>query len=61
MFGDSIADSLNYVPEARELLGDGLDLRLEPPSGHRREAMRLDERDPPLARRLDDRATERVL
>jgi len=29
MFGDSIADSLNYVPEARELLGDGLDLRLE--------------------------------
>ena len=29
MFGDSIADSLNYVPDARELLGDGLDLRLE--------------------------------
>jgi hypothetical protein len=29
MFGDSIADSLNYVPEARELLGDGVDLRLE--------------------------------
>lgn len=29
MFGDSIADSLTYVPEARELLGDGLDLRLE--------------------------------
>ena len=29
MFGDSIADSLNYVPDARELLGDGIDLRLE--------------------------------
>ena len=29
MFGDSIADSLTYVPEARELLGDGIDLRLE--------------------------------
>jgi hypothetical protein len=29
MFGDSIADSLNYVPEARELLGRGIDLRLE--------------------------------
>jgi hypothetical protein len=29
MFGDSIADSLTYVPEARELLADGLDLRLE--------------------------------
>jgi len=29
MFGDSIADSLTYVPDARELLGDGLDLRLE--------------------------------
>jgi hypothetical protein len=29
MFGDSIADSLNYVPEARQVLGDGVDLRLE--------------------------------
>jgi hypothetical protein len=29
MFGDSIADSLNYVPDARKLLGDGVDLRLE--------------------------------
>ena len=29
MFGDSIADSLNYVPEAQELLGEGVDLRLE--------------------------------
>jgi len=29
MFGDSIADSLEYVPEARQLLGNGLDLRLE--------------------------------
>ncbi len=29
MFGDSIADSLDYVPEARELLGEGVDLRLE--------------------------------
>jgi hypothetical protein len=29
MFGDSIADSLTYVPEARELLGQGIDLRLE--------------------------------
>lgn len=29
MFGDSIAESLQYVPEARQLLGNGLDLRLE--------------------------------
>src|SRR5712691_7323756 len=29
MFGDSIAGSLAYVPEARDLLGEGLDLRLE--------------------------------
>ena len=29
MFGDSVADSLQYVPEARRLLGNGLDLRLE--------------------------------
>ena len=29
MFGDSIADSLTYVPEAREVLGEGVDLRLE--------------------------------
>jgi hypothetical protein len=29
IFGDSVADSLRYVPEARELLGNGLDLRLE--------------------------------
>jgi hypothetical protein len=29
MFGDSIAESLDYVPEARRLLGDGIDLRLE--------------------------------
>ena len=29
MFGDSIASSLEYVPEAREFLGQGLDLRLE--------------------------------
>jgi hypothetical protein len=29
MFGDSVADSLNYVREARELLADGIDLRLE--------------------------------
>jgi hypothetical protein len=29
MFGDSIADSFTYVPEARELLGEGVDLRLE--------------------------------
>lgn len=29
MFGDSIADSLNYVPDARTILGDGIDLRLE--------------------------------
>jgi hypothetical protein len=29
MFGDSIADSLNYVPEARAILGEGIDLRLE--------------------------------
>ena len=29
MFGDSVAGSLRYVPEAREILGDGLDLRLE--------------------------------
>jgi len=29
MFGDSIADSLAYVPEARQFLGEGLDLRLE--------------------------------
>jgi hypothetical protein len=29
MFGDSIADSLTYVPEARALLGEGVDLRLE--------------------------------
>ena len=29
VFGDSVADSLNYVPEARSLLGEGLDLRLE--------------------------------
>jgi hypothetical protein len=29
MFGDSVADSLSYVPDARGFLGDGLDLRLE--------------------------------
>ena len=29
VFGDSIADSLNYVPEARQFLGKGIDLRLE--------------------------------
>lgn len=29
LFGDSVADSLEYVPEARQLLGEGLDLRLE--------------------------------
>jgi hypothetical protein len=29
MFGDSIADSLNYVPDARAILADGIDLRLE--------------------------------
>lgn len=29
MFGDSIADSLNYVPDARTILADGIDLRLE--------------------------------
>jgi hypothetical protein len=28
-FGDSVAGSLAYVPQAREILGDGLDLRLE--------------------------------
>src|SRR5215831_4344384 len=29
MFGDSVPDSLQYVPEARQYLGNGLDLRLE--------------------------------
>jgi hypothetical protein len=29
MFGDSIADSLTYVPDARAILEDGIDLRLE--------------------------------
>ena len=29
MFGDSIADSLNYVQDARAILGAGIDLRLE--------------------------------
>ena len=29
MFGDSIADSLNYVQDARAILGEGIDLRLE--------------------------------
>ena len=29
IFGDSVLDSLQYVPEARQLLADGLDLRLE--------------------------------
>ena len=29
MFGDSIADSLSYVPDARAILGAGIDLRLE--------------------------------
>jgi hypothetical protein len=29
MFGDSIADSLNYVPDARTILKDGIDLQLE--------------------------------
>ena len=29
IFGDSVADSLTYVPDAREFLGEGLDLRLE--------------------------------
>ena len=29
MFGDSIADSLSYVPEARALLVDGVDMRWE--------------------------------
>jgi hypothetical protein len=28
MFGDSVAESLAYVPEARRFLGDGLDLQL---------------------------------
>ncbi len=28
-FGDSVAGSIAYVPQAREILGDGLDLRLE--------------------------------
>ena len=28
MFGDSVAESLAYVPEARQLLGEGLDLQL---------------------------------
>jgi hypothetical protein len=29
LFGDSIADALEYVPDARSFLGEGLDLRLE--------------------------------
>jgi hypothetical protein len=29
LFGDSVADALEYVPEAREFLGEGIDLRLE--------------------------------
>ena len=29
MFGDSVAESLDYVPEARALLMKGIDLRLE--------------------------------
>jgi hypothetical protein len=29
IFGDSVPDSLQYVPEARQLLGNGLELRLE--------------------------------
>ncbi len=29
MFGDSVAESLAYVPEARTFLGEGIDLRLE--------------------------------
>lgn len=29
IFGDSVADSLTYVPDARSFLGEGLDLRLE--------------------------------
>ena len=29
MFGDSVAESLAYVPEARQFLGKGIDLRLE--------------------------------
>jgi hypothetical protein len=29
MFGDSIADSLSYVPDARALLADGVDMRWE--------------------------------
>ena len=29
MFGDSVASSLDYVPEARQYLAQGLDLRLE--------------------------------
>jgi hypothetical protein len=29
IFGDSVADSLNYVPQARQLLSAGIDLRLE--------------------------------
>jgi hypothetical protein len=28
-FGDSVADSISYVPEARQILGAGIDLRLE--------------------------------
>lgn len=28
-FGDSVAGSIAYTPQAREILGDGLDLRLE--------------------------------
>src|SRR5262245_52735862 len=29
LFGDSVAGSLAYVPQAREILGDGLDLNLQ--------------------------------
>jgi hypothetical protein len=29
MFGDSVADSLHYVPDAQAILEDGVDLRLE--------------------------------
>jgi hypothetical protein len=29
IFGDSVAASIQYIPEAHELLGDGLELRLE--------------------------------
>jgi hypothetical protein len=29
IFGDSVADALDYVPDARLFLGEGLDLRLE--------------------------------